>query len=1016
MKIIIGKSGRRLSFESLEQRRVLASFTVINSNDSGTGSLRQAILNSNQNPGVDSIVFAITDANTSIKVTTPLPSIVDRVIIDATTQPGYAGTPLVELQGTNLADRENGLLIQTGNCIVRGLAINSFPGDGILITGPGSNTIENNYIGTDLTGKFSKANGGSGVQILESPSNRIGGPERGNLLSGNQLEGIRIWGEKSLLNSVEGNRIGTDTNGVAAVPNGLSGVLMASGASGNYVGLGFVDNSISKRNVISGNLESGIRISGAKDNSIKGNYVGLGSDGTRPLGNRLDGILVEGSSMGNVIGANADNIHDALEKNWIAGNGDNGIRLYNASNTQIAGNWIGININAEATPNASNGILIDGKSKNNLVGLQYGAPETMRNVISGNTRSGIEIYDSSDNRISGNYLGISPDGLKAMPNLDGIVVSRGSYSNVIGLDSNGAVGLAMGNVISGNTRNGIWLVESSHTKVSQNLIGVAPSGLVAIPNEHSGVWISNGAHDNVIGTGLQGFSGRVEGNVISGNLLQGVSVGGTGANNNRIAGNWIGTDTTGAVSIPNLTNGIVIYGGAKKNIVGGTALEQQNNISGNHGWGVSIESNSSETSVVGNRIGWIDESLPIFGNSNGGIRITQSSNNQIGDGSVNGSNWISNNGSVGVQVVHESSSGNSISNNYITNHSLIAIDLGGDGPTPNDFNDLDAGPNQLQNFPIIEAIGTSADRTQIAGRIESTPNSSFQIDLFAQQPGVIGNTFAATINVTTDSNGVAYWLHDQPSAISPSSVVYSTAKNAAGSQSEISVGRATGHLYRLQSSATQVREGSPSLSVTLQRPSTDTSQPQTVKLTSANPDQVTVPSQVTIPSGQLSVQFSVTVIDDSILERPTLIRILAESTSSELISGGLQLTILDNDSPWHNYAMPLDVDSDNSISPLDIIVIINFLNSNSNTNLSTTLPPNPQSFIDVDEDQFASPLDVIILINYLNQKSNGEGEDASLDLFVGEVQGSAFGMEAGEIASWKRRIHGSRWGLTHSRE
>ncbi|MFM7931192.1 MAG: dockerin type I domain-containing protein, partial [Pirellula sp.] len=91
-------------------------------------------------------------------------------------------------------------------------------------------------------------------------------------------------------------------------------------------------------------------------------------------------------------------------------------------------------------------------------------------------------------------------------------------------------------------------------------------------------------------------------------------------------------------------------------------------------------------------------------------------------------------------------------------------------------------------------------------------------------------------------------------------------------------------------------------------------------------------------------------------------------------SGAIQLKVLDNDSQWHNYAMPLDVDLDNTISPLDVVTIINYLNSNQETNLSTLVAPTPRRYIDIDEDLFASPLDVIIVINYLNRKSNGEGE------------------------------------------
>lgn len=999
---------RTLFFETLESRRVLANFAVVNSNDSGAGSFREAILLANQRPGMDSIVFAIPDAVKIIKVSAPLPSIVDQVIIDATTQSGYAGKPLVELQGSILSNGENGLSIQASNCTVKGLVINSFPGDGILITGLGNNTIESNYIGTDLTGSFAKPNGGSGIQILESPSNRVGGPDRGNLLSGNRLEGLRVWGMKSLLNSVEGNRIGTNAGGNAALGNNLSGVLIASGASGNYVGLGFVDNNVLKRNIISGNQDCGIRLINTKDNSIKGNYVGLDSSGTNALGNQIDGILIEGNATGNIIGANADNVNDALERNWIAGNNGNGIRLYNVSNTLIAGNWIGIDITAEATPNASNGILIDAKSQRNIIGLQYGSPETMRNVISGNAGSGIEIYDSSSNYVSGNYIGISPDGLGAVPNLDGIVVSRGSLNNIIGIDINGVGGLNTENVISGNNRNGVWLVESSYTRVARNIIGLAASGLSALPNKHSGVLISTGAHDNVVGTELLGPSGSLERNVISGNLYQGIAIGGAGADNNRIAGNWIGTDTSGTKAVPNQTDGIAIRDGSKKNKIGGTGSEQPNRISGNLGWGISLEANTSETTILGNRIGSVDVSNPPLGNSDGGIRISKSSNNQIGDGSPNGANWIISNGPVGIQIVHESSSGNAISNNYIVDHSLIAVDLGADGPTPNDVHDADIGPNQLQNYPIIESAAVSNNRTQITGKLESTPNSNFRIELFGQQPNVLGNTFFTTLNVTTDGDGVAYWQYDQPTIIATNSVLYSTVRNSFGSQSETSPGKAVGQLFPMQSPTNFVREGGPSLNIVLQRPSSDTTQTLTVRLTNSNISRLTIPTQLTIPSGQSSVQFLASAIDNSLWERPTLVRILAESNSPDVISGAIQITVLDNDSPWTNYANPLDVDHDNSVSPLDVITIINYLNSNANTNLTAVVPPTPRSYIDVDEDQFASPLDVIIVINYLNQKSNGEGEDTSALDGPTIFQEPMSAPDPLALESWKRRILGKR--------
>ncbi len=962
--------------------------------------MREAITRANQNQGVDSIVFAITGNSKSIKLASPLPSLIDSVIIDATSQPGYVGSPIVELDGSLLSTRENGLTIEAPNCTVKGLAINSFVGDGILITGPGSNTIENNYLGIDLTGKVSSSNGGSGVQILESPNNRIGGPGAGNVLSGNRLEGLRIWGAKSMSNSVQGNRIGTDASGTSAVPNALSGVLIASGASGNTFGIGFADNDpTGKGNVVAGNLESGVRIGNASQNLIKGNYLGLDASGTRVLGNKLDGVLIEGGSAGNIVGSDADGISDRQERNWISGNLDNGIRLFNASTTQIVGNWIGLDINGNVAPNASNGILIDGKSTNNTVGSQYGILEDSRNIIAGNAKSGIEIYDSTGNRVSGNYVGTSPDGLSAIPNFDGIVVSRGSDNNVIGLGRDGVTSSRVGNLVSGNLRNGVWLVESMNSKVAGNVIGLAADGLNALPNQHSGIWISQGAHDNVIGVESAGTLSRLDQNVVAGNLKQGVSIGGVGADNNRVAGNLIGTDITGARAVPNQDGGVLIYDQAKKNKIGGVFLEQKNYISGNQGWGVSVEFNASETSLLGNRIGVVEGSQSVLGNTSGGIRISQSSNNQIGDGSAGGSNWISNNGPVGIQIIHADSTGNALTNNYISNHSTIGIDLGGDGPTPNDFRDADTGPNQLQNYPVVETVGVSASRTQITGRLESTPNSSFKLDVFSQEPGVPGNRFQASVDVTTNSDGIAYWLVDRPFGIATNSIVYATARNTAGSQSEISQAKQAGQLFSMQSASNQLREGGPSLLVTLQRPTPDTSQLLTVNLSSSDPSQLTHPAQVTFPVGQHTITFLVQATDDGILEFPKLVQLTAESTTPDVISATIQLTVLDNDSQWHNYVLPQDVDHDEDVSPLDVIVIINYLNSNQSTNLSGLAPPTPRSYIDVDEDQFVTPLDVLIVINYLNQRSSGEGEKWGGD---DEIVG-AVAMNLDSIESWKRR-------------
>src|SRR5262249_46705822 len=151
----------------------------------------------NTNPGPDTIAFRIGDGGLqSIRPTTALPVITDPVEIDGTTQPGYEGQPLIELNGTNAgAEQVNGLTITAGNRVVRGLVVNGFSGRGIVLRGNGSNHIAGNYLGTNAAGTSSVLNFYAGLLVeADSPNNLIGGtkPEDRNLLSGNLFYGALV--------------------------------------------------------------------------------------------------------------------------------------------------------------------------------------------------------------------------------------------------------------------------------------------------------------------------------------------------------------------------------------------------------------------------------------------------------------------------------------------------------------------------------------------------------------------------------------------------------------------------------------------------------------------------------------------------------------------------------------------------------------------------------------------------------------------------------------------------------
>ncbi|HET8674715.1 MAG TPA: HYR domain-containing protein [Blastocatellia bacterium] len=203
---------------------VAMTFLVTNPNDSGAGSLRQAIIDANANPGADTINFAIPGTGThTINLLSPLPAITEALTIDATTQPGFAGTPVVELNGSGAGAGANGLNITASNSLVRGLAINRFNGNGIVLSGNG-NIIEGNFIGTNSD--FSApGNFLNGILITGTASNNIIGGTfsgAGNTIFFNGRDGIFIESPAATANAIRRNLI--FSNGGLGIDLGPDGV------------------------------------------------------------------------------------------------------------------------------------------------------------------------------------------------------------------------------------------------------------------------------------------------------------------------------------------------------------------------------------------------------------------------------------------------------------------------------------------------------------------------------------------------------------------------------------------------------------------------------------------------------------------------------------------------------------------------------------------------------------------------------------------------------------------------
>jgi hypothetical protein len=300
-----------------------ANFPVTNTADSGPGSLRQAILAANANTGIDTISFAIPGAGVhTIHPASDLPAITDTVVLDGTTQPGFSGTPLIELTGNG--GSSVGLSYSANQSVLTGLAINGWY-VGVTLSGNG-NVVTGNFVGTVAAGLVPRPNI-YGIRITGS-SNRVGGttPAERNVLSGNTNGfGISIDGTAATTNIVEGNFIGADVSGCSALPN-FNGLIIQNGAANNTVG----GNSAGAGNVVSGNQFNGLVVLGGiptgpghtDGNVIQGNWIGTCASGA-PLGNRTNGIQIDpfnpGTASNNQIGGAAPGAGNVIAHNGGAG-------------------------------------------------------------------------------------------------------------------------------------------------------------------------------------------------------------------------------------------------------------------------------------------------------------------------------------------------------------------------------------------------------------------------------------------------------------------------------------------------------------------------------------------------------------------------------------------------------------------------------------------------------------------------------------------------------------------------
>ncbi|MEX2139572.1 MAG: NosD domain-containing protein [Pirellulales bacterium] len=660
---------RPYRFEALEDRRLLSVFSVFNTNDSGDGSLREAIVSANSSAGADTIQFRIPRSDPNyvdvdafliggdvaadafvIRPLSPLPPLNDvsgGTTINGRSQTSFTGDsnpfgPEIVLDGSLIpppepgseldsAPSRPGLQIHSNDNQVVGLNIQRFPDSAVIISGGSDNHIRGNYIGTDATGSVVRANGAGVI--------RSGGDSSAGA-------GIVV----SKMNQV------------------VDGVRIERPASRNVIG----GAAVADRNLVAGNEGGGIIISESDDNRILGNFVGIDRLGRNALGNGHSGIGPE----------------NPLPRDGL--------------------------------PYAGVGVFIDVGQRNVV-----GGPDEARNVISGNVFKGILNRFADRTHIEGNFVGTDASGRHPVPNghhFDGATFLIDLLPAGVHVSGNDTV--VVGNLISANAGIGLLLIDAADSRVVGNLIGTDVSGEVALGNALEGIAIwENRSHietsRNVIGGTAPG-----DGNVISANR-SGILVVSRRAVGNVIALNRIGTSASGAVPLGNRLNGIALL--------------------------------SNSTSVRENIIAF---------NEHAGITIGDKSGNRIRG------NSIFSNGALGIDLLERAD---------VT------------GVTPNDLGDGDTGSNNLQNFPRLFLATTLAGTTTIAGRLNSTPDSSFTVEFFANaelDPSGHGEgqRLIGSTAVRSDDLGDAPFRVSFAADVPVGHFITATATDVHGNTSEFSLG------------------------------------------------------------------------------------------------------------------------------------------------------------------------------------------------------------------------------------
>lgn len=568
--------------------------------DCGVGSLRDGIKYANSNPKTK-IKF---DISGTIFLQKNLPKITNPTEISGNFS--VSGTPTISIDGIGKYTLLE--IYNTDSCVINNLCLINGKKSGILINKSSSNKIDNCWIGIDTLNN--KAENKYGILLYNSSHNIIGSnPDNiqkyfSNIISFNKNHGIYLINSNK--NQIQNNIIGLGKNCNGKCPN-YDGIYFSNSNSNIIGGKKFVDKA-------------------KKANDPTGNKGKKTPVFVRPL-------------LGNI----------------ISGNRNNGINFSKSSNNEIYGNFVGTDGTGLLNfGNGNNGIEIKNGSFNLVGGCDVDTnPFIFYNVVGWNKNNGIVINSSNYSTIQGNFLGIGANNKTPAPNVNGLVVSGTSKNTVLGGP------IPLGNVISGNKENGVYLTDDINGFSTINTFCGLQAFGTALPNENNGFLIDSNASRIVMNT-----------NVISGNNGNGIYIK-DNANDILITENIVGMNTEGNTSLPNNLSGIKISGNAS-NIKFGTQIPSvitKNIISSNDEYGILLTDSVNNIYMAQTNVGLDIISTNFCSNGKGGLYIKDNVYNCSFGSTINFNYFYDkNNFAVGLSKYTEN---NKLTYNFINVNKLL---------------------------------------------------------------------------------------------------------------------------------------------------------------------------------------------------------------------------------------------------------------------------------------------------------------------------------------------------------